>query len=405
MGRAGTRGGSGKRRRRAPPSSALPRGDPRQPPRRVREGLGVSGRDRAVGAEDRGRRGGDSARRDARRRHRQPDLGDRAGSLPDRRGAGGAGQRLREAGHDGPAGKSGAGALREVVCRRERARGPSAPAIRRRLLGGDSPECGRRQGVPGALDPALAGAAAGGLRRHSRGDRARERERREAGGHRGRRGPGGRHPARRSAADLSLAADGPAHRGHGEVGGGHGGRHRALPHRLAVDGPRRSRAQPALGEGALAGGPDRVPDLARRLGDRAGPPGRGARRRARPAARGPRGDPPRAPPAGGSGRDAQEEQLLRRLPRRERRRIEPGAPARPRGSSADPGPRLGNPRGPRDPGDRPDPSRHPGARRGAAARFASAGAGRRDGPRIRPVSSRSGCARPSTPSCSISTRR
>ena len=44
-----------------------------------------------------GRRGGAPARRHARRRRRQPDRGDRAGPLRNQRGAGGPGERLRDA--------------------------------------------------------------------------------------------------------------------------------------------------------------------------------------------------------------------------------------------------------------------------------------------------------------------
>ena len=70
------------------------------------------------------------------------------------------------AGDDGPPGQSGAGALREVDLRGRRARGPPPPAPRGRLLGRRAPDRGGRQGLARALDPALAGPDARGLRRH-----------------------------------------------------------------------------------------------------------------------------------------------------------------------------------------------------------------------------------------------
>ena len=152
-------------------------------------------------------RGRAPARRDARRRRRQPDRGDRARPLRNQRGAGGPRQRLRTAGDHGPSGQPRPGALREVDLRGKRSGRPTPPAPRGRLLGRDASDRGGRQGFARALDPALEGPDARGLRRRPRRRRARRRK----GG--GRRGdfrslrPGDRYSPLGPSSDLPVAPD------------------------------------------------------------------------------------------------------------------------------------------------------------------------------------------------------
>ena len=101
-------------------------------------------------------RGRDPAGRNARRRRRQPDRGDRARPLRDQRGAGGARQRLRAAGHDGRCRATSRPALCERWTFEE-----DGLAVRLQLrsgvglLGRRAGDRGGRQGLARALDPAV----------------------------------------------------------------------------------------------------------------------------------------------------------------------------------------------------------------------------------------------------------
>ena len=127
----GHRGGARERRRRAPGEAPVARGDARQPARRVREGRRLPGRDREARAGREGGRGGDPARRHARRRGRQPDRRHRARPLRDQRGDGGARQRLRtRSSRPTPQGNLAPALCEKWTLRGGRPRGAAPPAAR-----------------------------------------------------------------------------------------------------------------------------------------------------------------------------------------------------------------------------------------------------------------------------------
>src|SRR5262249_5597790 len=133
-------------------------------------------------------------------------------------------------------------------------------------------------------------------------------------------------------------------------------------------GPSRSRAHPALlARARRAPGPDRVPGVAARLGDRQGIPRRPARPRPGPPPAGSRSRAARSPTSRKHRRDTQEEHLLRDVPLQEPGGLEPGIPPGARGRGAQPGVRVGGARTVRDAGDRPHSARRPGPRSGPAA--------------------------------------
>ena len=320
LGRARYRRGAVRRGFTPPGRAAIARRNRRQSPRRVRQGLRLSGRARKARSQGEARGRGDSPRRNARRGDVQPHRRNGAGRVRDHRGARSPGQRVRDHGDDGCPGKPRAEPLRTLGTRGRRAYSPAPLAKRRRILGRDSPHRRRGQGIARTLDSSRAGFDAGGLRRDPW--RGRVPEGRSAGRRRnhGAFGARDRGPASRPAPDLPVASD-RREDGHRDralrrpATGGHD-RHRPVSDDRAHSLPGGARAQSSSLERTVAAGPNRFSGLPAGLRDRRRPPVRATGSRPgsappgsrRPSARAPFPDRPRG--------DAQEELVLRHFPHR-----------------------------------------------------------------------------------------